>query len=103
MAAPTRKKHPSVKKRQRQSVRRHLRNQAVKSQVKTFIKKVQEALAKKDETAAAAQLQVATRVLYKAASKGVLRQNTVARRVSRLAKRVHNLKIALAGSGGAQA
>ena len=103
MAAPTRKKHPSVRKRQRQSVKRHLRNQAIKSRAKTFIKKVQEALAKKDEATAIVQLQGTTRVLYKAVSKGVLHRNTVARRVSRLAKRVHNLKTTLAGSEGAQA
>ncbi len=102
MAAPARKKHLSVRKRQRQSVKRHLRNQAAKSRVKTFIKRVQESLAKKDETAAAVQLQAATRVLYKAAGKGVLHRNTVARRVSRLSKRVHELKAAPASSEGAQ-
>ncbi len=103
MASPIRKKHPSVMKRQRQSVKRHLRNQAVKSRAKTSIKKVQEALAKKDEAGAAAQLQLTTGELYKAASKGVFHRNTVARRVSRLARRVHSLKTTLADSGDAQA
>jgi small subunit ribosomal protein S20 len=103
VAAPTRKKHLSVRKRQRQSAKRHLRNQATKSRVKTFIKKVQEALAKRDETAAATQLQIVTRVLYKAAGKDVLHRNTAARRVSRLAKRVHELKITPVSSGSAQA
>ena len=102
MAVSIRKKHPSVQKRQRQSVKRHLRNQATKSRVKTFIKKVHEALAKKDETMAEAQLRVATRVLYKAAEKGVLHRNTVARRVSRLARRFHGLKITPVSSGDAQ-
>jgi len=103
VAAPIRKKNPSVRKRQRQSVKRHLRNQAVKSRAKTSIKKVQEALAKEDEAAATVQLQITTRVLYKAASKGVLHRNTVARRVSRLAKHAHNLKTTLVDSGDAQA
>ena len=103
MAAPTRKKHLSARKRQRQSTKRHLRNQAVKSRVKTFIKKVQEALVKKDETAATAQLRAATRELHQVVSKGVLHRNTASRYVSRLAKRVHELKTVLASSGSTQA
>lgn len=64
---------------------RKARNSAVRSTVKTAVKKYREALAKNDP-AAAELLAKATRAIDKAASKGVLKGRGASRRVSRLAK-----------------
>jgi small subunit ribosomal protein S20 len=59
------------------------------SKVKTFIKKVDAAVAAADKEQAQAALQAATRVISSAASKGVLHRNTASRKISRLARRVN--------------
>ncbi len=78
----------SARKRIRQNERRTARNKARKSRVRTFIKKVEEAIASGDKSAAAAALQTAQPELQRAATKGVFHQNTVARKISRLSARV---------------
>ena len=98
MPAPARKRNPSAEKRQRQSLKNRLRNRSVKTRVKTFIKKVNEAIARGDESGAKAQLRACTSKLYGAASRRVLHPKTAARYVSRLSKRVHKLKASLAGA-----
>ncbi len=80
--------HKSAKKRARQNVERGARNAAVKTRVKNAVRSFREKLATKGEGSAAA-LKVATQVLQRAASKGVLHKRTAARRVSRLT-RAHN-------------
>jgi small subunit ribosomal protein S20 len=72
-------------KRIGQNERRHQRNVAVKSALKTSTKKVHTAVAEGDAEAASLHRQTA-RELDKAASKGVLHKRTAARRKSRLAK-----------------
>lgn len=67
------------------------RNKAIKSRVKTAIKKVDAAVAAKDAAAAKAALVVATAEIEKAASKGVYHKNTAGRKVSRLAKAVNSI------------
>lgn len=67
------------------------RNKAIKSGVKTAVKKVEAAAAAKDKEAAAAALLNATSVIDKAATKGVYHKNTASRKVSRLAKIVNNI------------
>lgn len=67
------------------------RNKAIKSGVKTAVKKVEAAAAAKDKEAAAAALLNATSVIDKAATKGVYHKNTAGRKVSRLAKIVNNI------------
>lgn len=67
------------------------RNKAIKSGVKTAVKKVEAAVAAKDKEAAAAALLNATSVIDKAATKGVYHKNTASRKVSRLAKIVNNI------------
>lgn len=81
--------HPSAQKRRRQSLKREQRNHAVKSRVRTTVKHALEAIAAGDPKVAGQMLGEATKVLYKAASKGALHRNTAARKVARLAKRLH--------------
>lgn len=68
-----------------------LRNKAIRSRVKTSIKKVDLAIAEGDKAAAVAALNKATSVLNKAASKGVFHKNTVSRKISRLTQAVNKL------------
>lgn len=83
--------HKSTIKRARQAERRHLRNRAALSSVKNIIKKVLTAVEAKNAAAAKTALREATAALSKARSKGVLRRNTVSRRISRLAAKVNAL------------
>ena len=81
--------HPSAEKRHRQSLKRQQRNKAIKTRVRTAAKSALEAIEGSDKEVAATALQKAMKVLYKAASKGTLRKNTVARKVARLSRRYH--------------
>lgn len=67
------------------------RNKAIKSGVKTAIKKVEAAVTAKDKDAAIAALLNATSIIDKATTKGVYHKNNAARKVSRLAKLVNNI------------
>ena len=67
------------------------RNKAIKSKVKTYVKKVETAVANKDGEAAKAVLPEAISVINKAGSKGVYHKNTCARKISRLTKAVNEL------------
>ena len=67
------------------------RNKAVRSGVKTAIKKVYAVIATGDKEAAKAELIAATKTIEMAASKGVYHKNTAARKVSRLAKAVNSI------------
>ena len=67
------------------------RNKAIKSGVKTSIKKVEAAVAAKDHAAAVEALKYATSVIEAAGSKGVYHKNNVARKVSRLAQLVNSI------------
>ncbi len=78
-------------KRNGTNARRHERNKAVKSELKTSIRAVREATESGDAAAAAAALQVASRKLDKAVSKGVIHKNQAANRKSALAKKVATL------------
>ena len=79
----------SAKKRVITSQVRADRNKAIKSKVKTYIKKVDAAVAAGDKAAAA--LPVAIAEISKAASKGIFHKNTAARKVSRITKAVNTL------------
>lgn len=67
------------------------RNKAIKSGVKTSVKKVTAAIAANDKEAASAALVAATATIDKAAKKGVLHKNTASRKVSRLAQAVNKM------------
>ena len=78
----------SAKKRILVAKTRNERNKAIKSSVKTAIKKVDAAVAANDKAAAEAALLSATSAIDKAAKKGVYHKNNAARKVSRLSKAV---------------
>jgi len=78
-------------KRQRQNLIRRERNTAVKSDLKTQLKKFESVLESKDANAAQQVLRETEAKLRKAASKGVMKKETVSRKVSRLSKRVFAL------------
>jgi len=73
-------------KRNRQNEKRHLRNQGVRSSLKTATKKAGTAAASGDAEATTAAVQEASRAYDKAASKGMLHKRAAARHKSRLAK-----------------
>ena len=81
----------SAKKRILVNQTKAARNKAIRSKVKTSIKKVDAAVAAGDKAAAQAALLAATTEIDKAATKGVYHKNNSARKVSRLAKMVNSL------------
>jgi small subunit ribosomal protein S20 len=81
----------SARKRNRQSQRRTERNQARKSRIRTFIKKVEVAIAGGDKQAAGEALRAAQPEMQRAAGKGVVHRNTVARKLSRLSTQIKSL------------
>lgn len=78
----------SAKKRVLTNEKCHLRNVARKSAIKTVVRKVRDAVAKKDVAAAKEFLKQAEAQISRAAGKGVLHRSTAQRKVSRLAKSV---------------
>lgn len=78
----------SAEKRNRQRAKRRARNLAHLSKVRTYVKKVLTAVAKKDKTAKSA-LAEAIQVIDKAAQRGVLKRETASRKISRLTKQVN--------------
>jgi len=101
---------PQSKKRARQSERRFAVNKARRSRIRTYLRKVEEAIAagdhdvaqaarKVEEAIAAgdhdvaqAALKTAQPEMMRGVTKGVLHKNTVARKISRLSSRVKSLK-----------
>lgn len=79
----------SAKKRVLVAEVRTARNKAIKSKVKTYIKKVELAVTEGDKAAANEALTAAISEISKAASKGVYHKNTASRKVSRLTKAVN--------------
>ena len=79
---------PQAKKRIRRNERRAEINGARVSRIRTFVKKVESALAAGDKTAAATALLAAQPELQRGVAKGVLHKNTASRKFSRLTKRV---------------
>ena len=86
--------HPSVIKRHRQSLKRRLRNQEIKSRLRTLIKKARQAIELKDREGVSVQLREVNRALGKAVSQGILRPNTASRWLSRLSRSGHRLATA---------
>ena len=81
----------SAKKRILVTERKAARNKAIRSKVKTSIKKVDAAIAAKDQAAATEALKAAIGEISKATSKGVYHKNTASRKVSRLSKAINTL------------
>ena len=87
---------PQSKKRARQSETRFDVNKARRSRIRTFLRKVEEALASGNQETAAEALRLAQPELARGVTKGVLHNNTVARKMSRLSSRVKSLSTAAA-------
>ena len=81
----------SAKKRILVTETKTARNKAIKSKVKTYVKKVETAVEKKDVEAAKVALKEAISEINKAGSKGVYHKNTCARKISRLTKAVNEI------------
>jgi small subunit ribosomal protein S20 len=78
----------SATKAARQAVRRTAINKSRTTQVKSYVRKVEEAIASGDKDAAKAALAAAQPVLMRSAQKSVLHKKTASRKVSRLASRL---------------
>jgi small subunit ribosomal protein S20 len=81
----------SARKRIRQTEKRTARNKARKSRVRSFLRKVEEAVKSGDKVAAQEAFRAAQPELQRAATKGVVHSNTVARKLSRLSARVKSV------------
>ncbi|QIK39578.1 30S ribosomal protein S20 [Pontivivens nitratireducens] len=79
---------PSAKKRVRQLERRTEINKARRSRIRTYLRKVEEAIAGGDQAAAKTALQDAQPEIMRGVTKGVIHKNTASRKVSRLSSRV---------------
>jgi small subunit ribosomal protein S20 len=82
---------PSAKKAVRKIERRTAVNRSRRSQMRTYVRKVEEAIASGDPEAAAAALRAAEPLVMRAAQKGIVHKNTASRKVSRLSRRVSAL------------
>ncbi len=81
----------SARKRIRQIERRTERNKSRMSRMRTFIKKVEMAVASGDKDAATVALREAQPEMQRAVGKGVVHKNTISRKISRLSARVKSL------------
>jgi small subunit ribosomal protein S20 len=83
--------HLSAEKRNRQTQRRTKVNSARKSRIRSYVKKVETAIASGDKNAAKQAFADAAPEMQRGASKGVVHQRTVARKLSRLSARIKTL------------
>jgi small subunit ribosomal protein S20 len=83
--------HVSAEKRIRQTATRTTVNRARVSRIRTFVKKIETAIAAGDKEAARAALKDAQPEMQRGAQKGVMHKNTVARKLSRLSARIKAL------------
>lgn len=82
---------PQAKKRARQNEARFQVNKARRSRIRTFLRKVEEAIESGDKAAADTALKAAQPELMRGVTKGVVHKNTASRKMSRLASRVKAL------------
>jgi small subunit ribosomal protein S20 len=81
--------HKSAIKRHRQSLIRKAKNKAVKTRMKTAVKSLLQTIESKETAAIPEKLKQATSIIAKTESKGILKKNTAARKISRLTKRAN--------------
>ena len=79
------------KKRARQNEKRAAVNKARRSRIRTYLRKVEEAIASGDQTAAQEALKAAQPELMRGVTKGIFHKNTASRKMSRLAARVKSI------------
>jgi small subunit ribosomal protein S20 len=82
---------PSAKKAARKIARRTAMNKIPRSRMRSFVRKVEEAIASGDKEAAISALRDAQPQLMKAATRGLIHRNTASRKVSRLSHRVASI------------
>ncbi|MGX0974433.1 small subunit ribosomal protein S20 [Roseovarius sp. MBR-51] len=82
---------PQSKKRAKQNEKRFAVNKSRRSRIRTFIRKVEEAIASGDQEAAVTALRNAQPELMRGVTKGVVHKNTASRKISRLSARVKSL------------
>ena len=80
---------PQAKKRARQNERNRIVNKDRRSRIRSFIRKVEEAIAGGDKESAMVALKSAQPELMRGVSKGIFHKNTAARKMSRLSARVN--------------
>ncbi len=83
--------HASAAKRARQTIKRTERNRFYKTRLKNMTRAVKEAVEAGDSVKAAEAFKVVNQNFHKYVSKGILKKNTAARKVSRLSKLVKSL------------
>ena len=83
--------HKSAKKRIRQTAKRTQVNRARMSRIRTYLRKVEDAISGGDAAEAREALRQAQPELMRGAKKGVLHKNTVSRKISRLATRINTM------------
>ena len=79
------------KKRARQNVKRAAVNKSRRSRIRTFLRKVEEAISNGDKSAASAALTAVQPELMRGVSKGIFHKNTAARKMSRLSAKVKKI------------
>ena len=87
-------RHISALKRARHNKKRRLRNQSRKTRVKSVVREVRQAMAKRDAAGAETALTKAVPVIAQVAGKGTLHWRAAARKISRLTRQVNALKSA---------
>ena len=83
----------SVKKRVRQAAKKSARNSSRVNRIRTYVRKVEEAILSGDKGEASEAMKLVMPEMHRGVSKGVLSKNTVARKLSRLNRRIRNLEI----------
>lgn len=83
--------HKSAKKRIRQTERRTVINGARRGRIRTFVRKVEEAIESGDRGQAESAMRNAMPELHRGVLHGILHKNTAARKISRLTKRINGL------------
>ena len=82
---------PSARKAARQIARRTVINQSRRSEMRSFMRKVEEAIASGDRGRALAALQEAEPVIMRSAQKNIVHRNAASRKISRLTHRIAKL------------
>jgi small subunit ribosomal protein S20 len=83
--------HKSAKKRARQTITRNENNTIKRSATRNMVKKIREAISTKDKATATSLLPATQKLLARLAKHGIIKQNTAARKTSRLADQINRL------------
>lgn len=83
--------HKSALKRNKQTIKKTARNKAVRTNLRTNVKRLRDSISTKDKDKATELLKTVTVKLDKAVTKNILHKNAASRTVSRLSKQVHSL------------